>query len=313
MARGSAQAAAARDRWSPGAGNWPPARGYTSPVSDRIVRPDKLVVDELAEQLEQTRRLLLGRTGDAIEAALRDETGDAAAERAITADLADRTPLAVPARFLDAHRLALHALEVLDQHGTTNPSLPRLGPLGPLARAAVTLVADYIVKSYLASVVGAMRTLYTRREALSDRGSQERRMLAQARIEVERIEGTYHGGGKSIPLIVAAGAAVPAVASLGNYLGAIPVDDPAIIVSGLAVLFVLFIGLSWVMTRGARLARRRSRLVAGQPLAALWETIGRAGSPPSDQSTLIATIAIVLPVLAWFVIPATVAVVLFVT
>ncbi|GAB4336437.1 MAG: hypothetical protein Kow0010_24290 [Dehalococcoidia bacterium] len=289
------------------------ATRYTWRVSDRIVRPDKLVVDELTEQLEQTRRLLLGRTGDAIEAALRDEPGHDAAELDITADLADRAPLAAPERFIPAHRLALHALEVLDQHGTREPPLPPLGPLGPVATAAVTFVADYIVKSYLASVVGAMRTLYTRREALCDRASPERRMLAQARVEVERIEGTYRGGGKSIPLIVAAGAAVPAVASLGNYLGAIPVKDPAIIVGGLVALFLVFMVLSWVMARGARLARRRSRLVAGQPLAALWETIGRAGSPPSDQSTLIASIAIVLPLLAWFVIPAAVALVLIVT
>ena len=282
-------------------------------MSDRIVRPDRLVVDELTEQLEQTRRLLLGRTGDAIEAALRDEAGHDAAELDITADLADRAPLAAPGRFVEAHRLALHSLEVLDQHGTREPPLPALGPLGPVARGAVTFVADYIVKSYLASVVGAMKTLYTRREALCDRAAPERRMLAQARVEVERIEATYRGGGRSIPLIVAAGAAVPAVASLGNYLGAIPVDDPAIIVGGLVALFLVFMVLSWVMARGARLARRRSRLVAGQPLAALWETIGRAGSPPSDQSTLIATIAIVLPVLAWFVIPAAVALVLLLT
>lgn len=282
-------------------------------MSDRIVRPDRLVVDELAEQLEQTRRLLLGRTGDAIEAALRDEAGRDAAELDITADLADRTPLAAPERFVDAHRLALHALEVLDQHGTREPPLPRLGPLGPVARAAVTFVADYIVKSYLASVVGAMKTLYTRREALCDRDAPERRMLARARVEVERIEGTYRGGGKSIPLIVAAGAAVPAVASLGNYLGAIPVNDSWVIVGGLVALFLVFMVLSWAMTRGARLARRRARLIAGQSLAALWQTIGRAGEPPSDQSTLIATIAIVLPVLAWFVIPAAVALVLVVT
>lgn len=281
-------------------------------MADRIVRPDKLVVDELTEQLEQTRRLLLGRPGDAVEAALRDEAGDGA-ELEITADLADRAPLAAPERFVEAHRLALHALEVLDHHGSRDPSLPPLGPLTPVARAGVQFVADYIVKSYLASAVGAMKRLYRRREAVCDPAHPERRMLARARVEVERVEQTYHGGGKSIPIIVAAGAAVPALASLGNIMGAIPISDRGVLLGGLAGLFLIFMALSWMMTRGARLARRRSRLIAGQPLAALWETIGRAGEPPQDQSTLIATIAIVLPVLAWFVIPAAVTLVLVLT
>ena len=41
-----------------------------------------------------------------------------------------------------------------------------------------------------------------------------------------------------------------------------------------------------------------------QPIAALWETIGRAGDPPEDDSVLFATIAIVLTALVWFALPA---------
>ncbi|MDA1061390.1 MAG: hypothetical protein O2895_00490, partial [Chloroflexi bacterium] len=51
-------------------------------------------------------------------------------------------------------------------------------------------------------------------------------------------------------------------------------------------------------------ARHRSRLIAGQPLVALWETIGLAGDPPEDSSAMIATIAIVLTAVVWLALPA---------
>jgi hypothetical protein len=40
-----------------------------------------------------------------------------------------------------------------------------------------------------------------------------------------------------------------------------------------------------------------------QPLAALWETIGHAGMPPEDDSVMIASGALVLAALVWFVLP----------
>jgi hypothetical protein len=47
----------------------------------------------------------------------------------------------------------------------------------------------------------------------------------------------------------------------------------------------------------------------GQPLAALWETLGNAGTPPEDDSVLFASIAVLVTALVWFVLPAAAAIV----
>ena len=66
--------------------------------------------------------------------------------------------------------------------------------------------------------------------------------------------------------------------------------------------------LTWVLLRSAAVARHRSHLIMRQPLAALWETVGRAGKPPEDDSILFATIAIVLTAGVWFALSALVGV-----
>ena len=75
-----------------------------------------------------------------------------------------------------------------------------------------------------------------------------------------------------------------------------------IIALGIAVVFVLG-ALSWVALYSASVARRRIRLSTDQPLKALWETIGAAGTPPRDESYNFAVYAIILLVLSWIVIP----------
>jgi hypothetical protein len=78
----------------------------------------------------------------------------------------------------------------------------------------------------------------------------------------------------------------------------------------LAVLgFLLFGGLAWVFLRGAAVARRRIRLTVEEPLKALWETIGGAGGPPTDDARTIALVAIILTAIGWLIIPVTLAIV----
>lgn len=67
------------------------------------------------------------------------------------------------------------------------------------------------------------------------------------------------------------------------------------------------------MLRAAALVRRRTRTALDASLKALWETIGDAGSPPKDQSRLLATIAALLLALVWIVIPVLIALVVAVT
>lgn len=273
-------------------------------------RADELLVDQLSAQLDRTRRLLLGDTDAAAEQALDRIGGQEAVEARIAADLAMPGPLAEPERFLEAHRLTMRALEVLDRDGSRSPGSPRLGPLSAVGRPLVEMVTDYIVKSYGESVVGTLRKLYARREAQCLPDAPERRSLARARVEADRLAPGFKGG-VSATVLLLAGAAIPGLASVSQYVGAIDFTNQTVLFTAVGVLFALFLLLSSVLLRGAAVARRRSRLIMAQPLAALWQTIGHAGDPPEDDSKMLATVAIVITGLLWIAGPlAVVAVVL---
>lgn len=266
--------------------------------------PGEDLLDELTEQLERTRQLLTHSPEEAAEAALERFAGESEDEARIARDLATTGPLAVPGRFLEAHRLAVRALEVLDRDGARNVRVSRwFGPLRPLATLGAEFVATYIVKSYARDVAGTLRRLYARREAQSLPGSPERMALARARMESDRLAPGFSGGGIGAPVLVAGGAAVPLIASLGQYLGAVDFLSRPVIAAGFTALFLLFLFLSSVLLSGAGLAHRRSRLIMSQPLAALWEVVGHVGEPPRDNSRVFATVAIVLTGLVWVVIP----------
>ena len=70
-----------------------------------------------------------------------------------------------------------------------------------------------------------------------------------------------------------------------------------------ALVFGIFGVASWVILRGAAVARTRILLTMDGPLDALWQTVGRAGRAPQDQSRIFALLAIILMVLTWLVIP----------
>ncbi len=273
-------------------------------------RPDEQLLDELTSQLDRTRRLLMGSPEEAAEFALERIGSEDREEGRIVAELAATAPLADPDGFPAAHRLVMRALEVLDREGSRRPPVGRLGPLKPVAEFFVELVANYIVQSFAQGVAGRLRTLYSRREAQSPPGLPERQLLARARVEMDRVAPGYGGGGLRTPILIA-GAAVPLLASVAQSAGAIPFSSRYVQLGGVGILFVLFFAISSALLRGAAVARRRSRLIMGQPLALLWETIGHAGNPPEDDSATFATVAIVLTAVIWFVLPA-VAVVLFV-
>jgi len=273
-------------------------------------RPDEQILDELTGQLDRTRRLLMGSPEEAAELALERMGGEDQQDARIAVELASIAPLADPGGFPEAHRLVMRALEVLEREGSRNPPVGRLGPFKPVAEFLVELVASYIVQSFAQGVAGRLRTLYTRREAQCAPELPERRLLARARIEMDRVAPGYGGGGLGTPILIA-GAAVPLLASVAQSAGAIPFSSRYVQLGGVGILFVLFFAISSVLLRGAAVAHRRSRLIMGRPLALLWETIGHAGNPPRDDSVTFATLAIVLTALVWFVLPAF-AVVLFV-
>ncbi|MGH2609838.1 MAG: hypothetical protein ACRDHF_12235, partial [Tepidiformaceae bacterium] len=249
--------------------------------------------------------LLRGSADKAAERALARFGGQREVETRIAAELADRRPLAAPERFLEAHQITMHALEVLDRDGFRDPPVPRwLGPLRPAAALASEFVAEYIVKSYAQSIVERLRSLYARREVQCDRGAPTRALLAGRRMEMDRLAQIYRGGGLGAPALLGAGAVIPLFASVTGYAGTIDWSGRPILVAALATLFVLFVVGGWVLLNGAAVARRRSQLIMAAPLLGLWETLGRAGKPPEDDAVLFGTIAVVLTTVVWIVIPA---------
>ena len=280
-------------------------------LPDRLLGADTPLIDELTEQFDRTRSLLKGSPEEAAELALARFGGETEIEARIAVELAVSTPIAYPDRFGTAHRAAMRALEVLDREGSRNPAVPNFGLLTPVAQAGVEFVAEYIVKSYAEGIAGSLRKIYARREVQAVPGSPERRLLAGARTELDRVAPGFSGGGIGAPALVIGGVALPLLASLSQYLGAIDITSRWVLGGGLVFLLVLFFSLSAIMLRGAAVARHRSRLIMGQPLAALWETIGHAGNPPEDDSVMIATGGVVLAGLVWFVLPLGAAIVYF--
>lgn len=265
--------------------------------------PDRpLVLDELDERLD--RFAALRKTDSAAADAVLDElgaTGDI--DRDIVLELSARRPLGRPERFVEAHILVMRALEVLDRNGARRVRTPGAGPLRPVAEFVVQLVTRFIVRSYQGQVIDSLRNLYTRRLAWAAIGEPERMMLARARLDCERATPTFKGKAVGVPTFLVGGAAVSSVG--GALQGAIRAAEDSVVVGAVAVA-VLVLGLagaSWAILRGAAVARRRIRLTLEEPLAALWETIGRCGRPPRDPARAIALYAIVLTFLTALVAP----------
>ena len=82
----------------------------------------------------------------------------------------------------------VEALESLARHGYKGSTAGRrLGPLQPVARWGVQLIARYLVVSHIRDVSTTMRNLYALREIQALPGSFERRELRRARMDGERM------------------------------------------------------------------------------------------------------------------------------
>jgi len=272
-------------------------------------RRSRLFLDDLSDQLDQAFKLLRGDTDSAADLAFAGIAVDSRVEAQLLGQLARREPLAHPNHFLDAHRLAMRALEVLDRDGHRHPRLPRLWVLGAVAEPAVEYVARYVVQSYVADAVRGLSRLYARRESQTEPRSLERQLLARARAQTDRLTLGFRGAVSPLTGILAGGAAIPVLASLAKKFGHIPLYSW--VIAGIIIaLSVIFGSLSWVMIQGAGLAHRRATVIAVPPLRALYETIGDCGNPPQDDGRSIAAAAIGLTAVAWFVLPIVVVAVL---
>jgi hypothetical protein len=278
-------------------------------MSSRGGRRNRLFLDDLSDQLDQAFRLLRGDTDAAADLAFAGIGINSNVEAQLLGQLARRDPLAHPDRFLDAHRLTMRALEVLDREGHRHPRLPRMWVLSAVAEPAVEYVARYVVQSHVARVIRGLERLYARRESQTEPRSLERQLLSRARAQTDRLTLGFRGAVSPLTGVLAGGAAIPVLASLVRKFGHVPLYSWVIAII-ILLLALVFGSLAWVMIQGAGLAHRRATIISGPPLRALYETIGDCGNPPQDDGRSIAAVAIGLTAVAWFVLPIVVVAVL---
>jgi hypothetical protein len=262
-----------------------------------------LVLDELSRQFDQFRILRKGADTDATEKLLDQLGAKDPVEAQIVLELSAQRPLGHPERFVEAHVLAMRSLEVLDRNGARAPSVPRIGPLKPIAEFGVQLVTRFIVRNHQADVVDAIRNLYTRRLAWCAPDDPSRMPLIRARLDAERVAATYKSNPIGIPTFIAGGAAVSGAASGLQALSKAAIGSRFAVILAIAVAFVVLAALSWMILRGAGIAHHRIRITVQEPVHALWETIGRCGKPPEDDAQQFAVYAIILTVVGWLLLP----------
>ncbi|RZV43997.1 MAG: hypothetical protein EX269_12400 [Acidimicrobiales bacterium] len=221
----------------------------------------------------------------------------------IILELSSVWPLGHPAKFEQAHMLVVRSLEVLDRNGARGvKTRAPIGPLNHVAGFLVQLVTRFIVRQHLKRQIKNLHWLYARREANTSLDNPFRSKLRRARIESERLEPTFNTSPLGVPTFIFGGAV------LSWIFGSLQV-----LIAGLntwywqavAALFVSAVTAvaSWIVVRGAATARHRITLTTDKPIRALYETIGRCGEPPGDDSTVFIVVALILGIIAAVVIP----------
>lgn len=263
--------------------------------------PEPLIIDELGRRLAQLR--LIYDDDVATDKILNQLGGQGRVEREIVRHLASTQTLAFPDRFVDAHRVAMHALEVLARNGSRPPSQLSLGPLTGAVRFLTQQVIRPIVRGHQAQVVDALRDLYTRRLGWMPADDPYRMSVVRARMDVERATPSYKKKANVLPTALAGGAVASSLAQVFRGAGSAAFGSRGGLIVGGLVAFLLLVAVSWLVLHGAAIARRRIRLSLDRPLGALWETVGWCGKPPKDNARTFAAVAIAVTVVGWLVIP----------
>ena len=259
-----------------------------------------LVLDELDERLDAFNAFRKSDT-DKADAVLRDLGGNDPVGRDIILQLAGKRPLGHPDRFLEAHTGAIRALEVLDRNGARGVKIKILGPLSPVLGFLVQLVVRFIVTNHQKSLAHNLRKLYARRQANCMPDDPNLRLLTRARRDADLVYEGFKKNPVGVPSVLI-GAIVVSTGTVGNLLVA-SVERPANRIGAAAALFIVLGAVSWIVLRGSAIARRRIVLSTEKPFDALYQTIGRCGKPPRDQSKLFALIAMILLGVSWIVTP----------
>lgn len=261
-----------------------------------------LVLDEIEERFSAFQ--LVRKQDDGAKDAVLSELGASSEVDAdIILELSSTWPLGHPDRFDAAHMLMVRSLEVLDRNGARGvKTRAPIGPLNHVAGFLVQLVTRFIVRQHLKRLIKNVHWLYVRREANTDLANPFRNKLRRARIEAERLEPTFNTNPLGVPTFIFGGAV------LSWLLGSLQVLIAGLNTwywQALASIFVSLIAASasWIVVRGAATARQRIKLTTDKPITALYETIGRCGGPPRDDSIVFIIVALVLGILAAIALP----------
>jgi len=264
----------------------------------------RLELDEIITNLDAFQ--LLRRSDESAAGLVLEEIGaHSEVDADIVLELGSKRPLGPDKahRFLEAHSLAVRSLEVLDRNGHRSIPVPNLKFLSPIAAFLVQLVTQYLVRSYLSKAIDEMRQLYIRREAAALPGDPHLPLLTRARIDAERLTPGFKKNALGVPTFLFGGAVLSGLGGVLQQAIVAASGNPIILV----VLFVLFVGLigvaAWVIIHGTAVARRRIDLTARKPMDALWQTVGRAGHAPKDNSKAFAVIALVLTIAGFVLVP----------
>lgn len=274
-------------------------------IDDATVADDDgsgLVLDELDETFDAFLTLRKS-DGEAAAALLSTIGASSEVDGDIILEIASKRPLGHPERFESAHTTVMRALEVLDRNGDRGINFSSLGFIGPVAQFLVQLVTRFIIRSHVGSVIDNLRKLYARREAATLIDDPDRQMIVRARVQAERLREGYKRNPLALPTFLLGGAVLSTVINV--IVGAVSaaVTNWITRVIFIGVLFLLLAVAAWVILQGAGIASRRIQLSLESPLKALYETIGRCGNPPKDQSRVFAVIALIVAIVAVLIIP----------
>ncbi len=265
---------------------------------------EDLVLDELDEKFAAFQAF---RKSDA--EASNEILGDLGAsddvDRDIVLELSSPAPLGHPERFVDAHRLVMRALEVLDRNGARGATVRArwLGPLRPVAQFVVGLVTQFIVRRYQATVINDLANLYARREANCTIHDPSLKNLTRARIHAERLAPGFRRNPLGVPTFLLGGAILSSGLSALQQFVVSSLDSILLSIAVTAVFYGLILGAGWAVLLGSAASRRRISLTIDAPLTALYQVVGRCGKPPRDHSRIFALIAIILILVSGLIVP----------
>ncbi|MDW3217038.1 MAG: hypothetical protein R8F63_00385 [Acidimicrobiales bacterium] len=261
-----------------------------------------LVLDELDEKLAAFNAFRKS-DGAAADMILGELGASDAVDRDIILQLAGKRPLGHPEKFDAAHAGAIRSLEVLDRNGARGVRTKLPGPLNAVGAYLIQLVTRFIVSNHQKSLAQNLRKLYARREANCLPDDPARHQLRRARMHADLVGEGFKKNPLGVPSFLLGGAVLSSIVgsvvngfrtASGNRTGWLIIAAALLVLSTIA---------SWVILRGAAVARRRIVLTTEKPFRALYETIGRCGNPPGDSARQFALISVIVLVAGWALVP----------